>query len=200
MSARKTAGANPRKGTRRSTGSAASDGADDKRALIAAYMTEMYAELRQLAAVYMSKESPFHTLQPTALVNEVYLKFERQKQLQAQSRTHFLALAALAMRQVLKDHARIKGAAKRGGGKVLFVTLDEVTAVSSRRDEAWDDLQWALEKLEKDDPRAAKVAVLRFFGGLTEPEIAAELGLSERTVREDWTYARAYLRKELSTH
>ena len=161
-------------------------------------MTEMYAELRQMAAVYMSKESPYHTLRPTALVNEVYLKFERQSRLQAQSRTHFLALAALAMRQVLKDHARIKGAAKRGGGKVLFVTLDEVTAVSSRRDESWDDLQWALEKLEKNDPRAAKVAVLRFFGGLTEPEIAAELGLSERTVREDWIYARAFLRKELS--
>jgi RNA polymerase sigma factor (TIGR02999 family) len=180
-----------------STNAAAdTQGAAAKRALIAVYMTELYAELRQLAAHYMRRESPTHTLQPTALVNEVYLKFERQKYLHAQNRTHFLALAAIAMRQVLKDHARIKGAKKRGEG-LLFVTLDEAASVTTRRDESWDDLEWALERLEKEDPRAAKVAVLRFFGGLTETEIAGEIGLSERTVREDWTYARAFLRKEL---
>ena len=161
-------------------------------------MSEVYTDLHRLASVYMGSETPSHTLQPTALVHEVYLKFERQRRLDARNRTHFLALAALAMRQVLKDHARAKGAAKRGGGSILFVTLEEVSAVAARREEAWDDVHWALEALERDDPRAAKITVLRFFGGLTEVEIASALELSERTVRQDWTYARAYLRKAFS--
>jgi RNA polymerase sigma factor (TIGR02999 family) len=165
---------------------------------LAEYMQLVYAHLRQLAESRLRCERGGHTLQPTALVNEVYLKFDRQSGLDIQGRTHFLALSATAMRQVLVDHARQRNALKRGG-EALMVTLDDDAAIMDEgRDQDMLDLHRAMEKLAGLDPVEANIVEMRFFAGLTEVEIARELGMSERTVRSQWCHAKAWLRHELS--
>jgi RNA polymerase sigma factor (TIGR02999 family) len=164
---------------------------------LAEYMPLVYNQLRRLAAHRLKQERCNHTLQPTALVNEVYLKFEQQQVLDIKGRTHFLAMAATAMRQVLVDHARNRNSQKRGGG-ALLVTLGESAAVDEGNAQNLLDLHRALEKLAALDPVEARVVEMRFFAGLTEVEIARELGISERWVREQWTHAKAWLRKELA--
>lgn len=164
---------------------------------LAEYMPLVYGHLRKLAESRLRRERGNHTLQPTALVNEVYLKFDRQNKLDIQGRTHFLAMSATAMRQVLVDHARQRKAHKRGGD-ALMVTLDETSIVDDGRAQDMLDLHRALEKLATLDPVESRIVEMRFFAGLTEVEIARELGVSERTVRDQWSHAKAWLRRELS--
>jgi len=164
---------------------------------LAEFMPLVYGHLRQLAESRLRRERGEHTLQPTALVNEVYLKFDRQIGMDIQSRTHFLALSAMAMRQVLVDHARQRKSLKRGGD-ALMVTLDEAAIADDGRGQDMLDLHRALEKLAQLDPVEAKIVEMRFFAGLTEVEIARELNISERTVRNQWNHAKAWLRRELA--
>jgi RNA polymerase sigma-70 factor, ECF subfamily len=161
------------------------------------YMPLVYDQLRRLAARRLRQERSDHTLQPTALVNEIYLKFQKQQPLDVQGRTHFLAVAASAMRQVLVDYARAHNTRKRGGGAIL-VAIDESAAIDGRSEQDLLDLHRALEKLQELDPLEARVVELRFFAGLTEVEIARETGRSERWVRDQWTHAKAWLRRELA--
>lgn len=164
---------------------------------LAEYMPLVYGHLHQLAERRLRGERSGHTLQPTALVNEVYLKFENQQTLDIQGRTHFLALAATAMRQVLIDHARNRNSQKRGGG-ALLITLDESAAIEDDQPQDMRDLHRAIDRLAVLDPLEARVVEMRFFAGLTELEVARELGISERWVREQWVHAKAWLRKELT--
>jgi RNA polymerase sigma factor (TIGR02999 family) len=158
----------------------------------------VYTELRRIAARYMRNERSDHSLQPTALVHEAYLRLRKMNAIDWQSRSHFLAVSAHTMRQILVDHARVKHAGKRGAdwnkvsfdvGELLAATEPNVNIV---------ELDQALGRLEAFDERQAKVVELRFFGGLNEDEISAELGISERTVKRDWRIAKAWLYNELS--
>ena len=155
----------------------------------------VHGELRRLAARYLGRERPDHTLQPTALVNEAYLRLAGQHDLDWESRAHFVAIAANVMRQVLVDHARARRAGKRAG-ELERVTLDEGLVPSERGVDlvALDD---ALTDLAGFDPRLARVVELRFFGGLTTREAAAVLGVSTATVEREWATARGWLRREL---
>ena len=157
----------------------------------------VYDEFRHLAAGYLRHERPDHTLQPTALVHEAYLKLIDQRRVDWKGRTHFFAVAAEAMRRILIDHARRHKRLKRGGARQR-ITLDDAVALSPDRDEDLIALDEALERLAGSDPRQAKVVELRFFGGLTVQEAAKVLGVSKRTVEGDWTFARAWLKRELS--
>ena len=154
----------------------------------------VYRELRHLAASYLRKERQGHTLQPTALVHEAYVRLVDQTNPTWQSRSHFFGVAARLMRQILVDHARRKQAGKRAGIKVPF---DE--AVSFRRERSRDlvALDSALTELEKIDPRKCKAVELRYFGGLSMEEIAHTLEVSEITVRRDLRMAEAWLRQEM---
>ncbi|MEM7351245.1 MAG: ECF-type sigma factor [Acidobacteriota bacterium] len=163
-------------------------------------MPIVYDELRQLARGYLRGERSGHTLQPTALVHEAYLKLVDQDRLRWQGRTHFLAVGATMMRRLLLDYARRRGRAKRGKAWQR-VTLDHaITPLFGRaldRDELIA-LDLAIEKLESLDPRQAKIVELRFFAGLEVAEVARFLDVSKRTVEGHWTHARAWLRRELS--
>ena len=152
----------------------------------------VYSDLRAVAEREMRRESPGHTLQPTALVHEAYLRLGGAAG-SAADRTHFLAIAARAMRQVLVDHARRRGAAKRGGGAPPVTLTDGIGGGPCDAEEILA-LDRALEAL---DPRQRQVVECRFFAGMEESEIASALGLSERTVRRDWAKARAWLYREL---
>jgi len=154
----------------------------------------VYRELRRLAASYLRKERQGHTLQPTALVHEAYVRLVDQTNPTWQSRSHFFGVAARLMRQILVDHARRKQAGKRAGIKVPF---DE--AVSFRRERSRDlvALDSALTELDKIDPRKCKAVELRYFGGLSMEEIAHMLEVSEITVRRDLRMAEAWLRQEM---
>ena len=160
-------------------------------------MTQVYGELRRLARHYMRSERANHTLQPTALVNEAYLQLIGQPGASWQSRAHFFAAAAQLMRHILVDHARAHRAGKRGGEQQQ-VTLDENVLSSETASIDVLALHEALERLAQLDARQARVVELHFFGGLTFDEIAYVLETSERTVKRDWTMARAWLRLELS--
>ena len=155
----------------------------------------VYRELRHLAASYLRKERQGHTLQPTALVHEAYVRLVDQTNPTWQNRSHFFGVAARLMRQILVDHARRKQAGKRAGIKVPF---DE--AVSFRRGRSRDlvALDSALTELEKIDPRKCKAVELRYFGGLSMEEIAHTLEVSEITVRRDLRMAEAWLRQEMT--
>ena len=157
----------------------------------------VYDEVRAVAASYLKQERADHTLQPTALVHEAYLKLQRGGSAPA-GRVHLLALAASAMRQILVDHARARGTQKRGGGWER-ITVDSAVAFSADGVEDVLAVHQALARLATIDPRGAHVVEMRFFGGLTEAEIAEELGISERWVREQWSHARAWLRRELAS-
>jgi len=160
----------------------------------------IYGELRRVARRYLGRERKNHTLQPTALVHEAWMKLQNDHGVEWQGRTHGLALAAQAMRRLLVDHGRHQKRQKRGGGE-QNVVLDELIKAASTSEVPIEDLltlERALARLESIDPRAAQVVALRFFSGLSVPEVAEHLGLSARTVESDWTHARAWLKRELS--
>lgn len=162
-------------------------------------LPQVYAELERLAAGYMRGERPDHTLQPTALLNEAYLRLAQNGEKQWASKTHFLAVGARAMRQVLVDHARGRNRQKRGLG-AQRITLDTaclLPAVHNGGDLL--ALEDALHRLEALSPRQAQVVQLRFFGGLGETEVAEVLGVSQRTVASDWSMARAWLHRQLQS-
>jgi RNA polymerase sigma-70 factor (ECF subfamily) len=160
-------------------------------------MPEVYEDLRQIAEGYLRRERPDHTLEPTALVHEAFLKLASQSRLAPNDRTHFLALAAGAMRQILVDHARAAHALKRGGGWQR-ISVAEAISEASQGSENLLSLDTALQRLAEEDERAAVIVEMRFFSGLTEAEIAAELGMSERWVRAQWAHARAWLRRQMA--
>ncbi|MFN7984596.1 MAG: ECF-type sigma factor [Vicinamibacterales bacterium] len=160
----------------------------------------IYGELKKVARRYLGRERRNHTLQPTALVNEAWLRLENQHGSEWQGRTHGLAIAAQAMRRLLVDHGRGQKRQKRGGGAAPMALDDLVKAATLGAVPVEDllTLESALTRLETVDPRAAQVVSLRFFSGLSAPEVAEHLGVSLRTVEADWTHARAWLRRELA--
>lgn len=157
----------------------------------------VYPELKKIAARQMRRERPDHTLQPTALVHEVFLRLVSGGEVPLQNRNHFFALSAELMRQILVDHARRRTAAKRGGGAKLL-DVQEWQARIDENPELVLEIDRLLSRLTLLDRRQAAVVEMRYFGGLTEDEIAETLGISGRTVKRDWTMARAWMRKELS--
>ena len=178
----------------------------------ASLMPQVYDELRRLAANYLRRERPGQTLQATALVHEAFLRLSKEKNQPWQNRTHFLAIAALSMRQILVQRARARHAEKRGGGAER-ITLDDAVmsasarSASARQGGAGDEhtagvdvleLDTALEKLAALDAQQAKIVELRYFGGLTVEEVAETLEISPATVKRHWSLARAFLKKELS--
>jgi RNA polymerase sigma factor (TIGR02999 family) len=157
----------------------------------------VYAELRRIAGAYLRRESPAHSLQPTALVNEAYLRLNDIKEIDWQSRSHFFAVAATIMRRILVDHARAHRARKRGDGWDA-VSLNEAILPSPEKAPEILALDEALKRLAKLDARQAKIVELRFFAGMNEEESGEALGVSSRTVKRDWQVAKAWLFKELS--
>src|SRR5499426_2848206 len=157
----------------------------------------VYDELRRLAHGYMRRERAGQTLQTTALIHEAYLRLIDANQVQWRNRAHFFGVAARLMRQILVAIARERGYQKRGGG-ARQVSLDEAMMIDEGRDEDLVALDEALGELAQIDARKAQVVEMRFFGGLTEDEIAATLNVSTETVRRDWRLARSWLRRELS--
>ncbi len=163
-----------------------------------AEFTELvYRELRALAANYMRRERRGHTLQGTELVHEAYLNLVDATGVDPRDRTHFMSIAACAMRRVLIEHARKRAARKRGGDR-RRVPLRDTLALSERPDVDVLHLEEALSALESLDERKARVVELRFFSGLTCEEVASALGVSLRTVEKDWYVARAFLHRELA--
>lgn len=159
-------------------------------------MALVYDDLRRLAAWQLQSERSEHTLQPTALVHEAYLKLAGQNPVEWQNKAHFFALAAQVMRHILVDHARTKQRAKRGGGQAS-VALDEALKLSSVSAPGLIELDEALSTLARQDGRKSQIVELRYFGGLSIEETAGVLGLSPPTVRREWTLAKAWLRREL---
>jgi RNA polymerase sigma factor (TIGR02999 family) len=157
----------------------------------------VYDQLRDIAARQMRGEAENITLQPTALVHEAYLKLVDQSRVDWKGRTHFVAVAAQAMRRILVDHARHRQALKRGGA-FQRISLDERLAAEWQSDQDLLSLECALEKLSQLDQRQAQIVELRFFGGLQIDEVAEALGISKRSVEREWTMIRAWLRRELS--
>lgn len=162
----------------------------------AAINTAIYRELRRIASAQMRLERGGHTLQPTALVHEAYVRLADQPQSIWKDRSRILSLAARAMRHILVDHARSRRAEKRGAGAVQ-VTLDAAIAQSNDNTAEVLALDEALTRLEEFDTRQAKVLELHFFGGMTFEEIARELKLTSRTIKHDWEMARAWMRVQL---
>jgi len=157
----------------------------------------LYQELRRIAAGYLRRERPGHTLQATALVNEAYLRLLKDATLSFANRAHFLGIAAQAMREILVERARARGAAKRGGARAR-VTLEDNLAPSPGASVDVLALDEALERLHALDPQQARIVEARFFGGLTIEETAEALAISPATVKRDWSVARAWLFRELS--
>ncbi len=156
----------------------------------------VYQELRRLAAHYLVSERPGHTLQPTALVHELYLKLFSTQPLHLHDREHFLAVAARQLRRIVVDYARNKHAQKRGGSQVT-ISLDAAHGLAVPVDARVLDLDHALARLETLDSRAAQVVELKFFGGLTDDETGKTLGISLATVKRDWDFARSWLLNQL---
>jgi len=156
----------------------------------------VYDELRRLAARYMRRESQGHTLQTSALINEAYLRLVDQKNVQLQNRAHFFGFASQLMRHILVDHARSRSRIKRGGG-VQMVSLAEQAVISNDVAEviALDD---ALKNLAEMDPRKAQIVEMKFFGGLTNEEVAEVLKVTSRTVEREWRKAKAWLHRAIS--
>lgn len=159
-------------------------------------MRAVYEDLRRVAQRRLGAERGDHTLAPTALVHEAYLKLIDMRRVRWQNRAQFFAIAARLMRQILVDHARAHAAAKRGGG-AWKVPLTDDRAATGPRDVSLLDLDAALEKLAAADARLSELVVLRFFGGLTVEEAADVTGTSPATVKRDWSRARAWLLREL---
>ena len=160
-------------------------------------LPQIHSELRTLAASYLRRERPDHTLQPTALVNEAFLKLVDQRAVKWQNRAHFFGIAAQAMRRILVDHARAHVASKRGGA-LRKVSLDDARLVGGAVDVDLLALDQALTRLAALDPQQSRVVELRFFGGLTMEETAEVMRLSPATIGRDWRMAKAWLSAELA--
>lgn len=162
-------------------------------------MPLVYDELHKQAARYLRRERADHTLQTTALIHEAFLKLVGQREARWESRTHFFAIAAQAMRRILIDHARAKHQAKRGGANITLA-LDDVEPVSGGNEQDVDllALDQALGRLAKIDEQQVRIVELRYFGGLNLEETAAALGISRATVVRDWSVAKTWLRRELT--
>lgn len=159
----------------------------------------VYDELKRIARRHLSRERVNHTLQPTALVHEAYLRMIDQSSPAIENRTHFFAFAARVMRQILVDHSRQHKAQKRGGAAQRFSIINvDILPEQSAGDIL--ELDEALQKLERLDQRKCRVVDMRFFGGLKENEIAEVLGVTEKTVRRDWQFAKLWLYRELTEH
>ena len=157
----------------------------------------LYPELRRLAGGYLGNERPGHTLQPTALVNEAYARLVKQDHPDYQSRTHFIAVAAQVMRQILVDHARARNAGKRGGGAAKM-PLDEAFGVATERPSIMIAIDDALSELARKDELKSRLIELRFFGGMTAEESAEVLSMPVSEVRRHLRLAQAWLQRELS--
>ena len=160
-------------------------------------MPLVYDELHRLAHQHMRRERPGHTLQTSGLVNEAYLRLVDQSQVHWENRGHFFGIAARLMRQILVDEARRRGYAKRGGSAIQ-VSLDEARTIAQEQSANVMALDDALKSLEQIDSRQSRIVELRFFGGLSIEETAELLKVSPGTVMRDWTFARAWLRNEMS--
>ena len=160
-------------------------------------MPLVYDEMRRLARAFLAKERGNHTLQPTALVHEAYVRLIDQTRVNWQNRAHFYGIAASMMRRVLIDHARAHATDKRGGATIRL-SIDDVQVPVEERAAALLDLDEALERLKEMDERKCKIVEMRFFGGLGDEEIAEVLDVSTRTVLRDWKTARLWLYRELA--
>ena len=160
-------------------------------------MPLVYSELRRLASNYLRRERGEHTLQPTALVNEAYLKLVDQRNPKWQNRAHFFGISAQLMRRILVDHARQHQAAKRGGSAQQRISLTGAEAFAQQPEVDLLALNEALDELARMDPQQGRIVELKFFGGLSIEEIAAVLGIGHATVERDWKMARAWLRRQL---
>lgn len=169
---------------------------DGQTGAVARLMPILYTRLRAMAQDQLQREGPGHTLQPTALVNEAYLRLVDQRQTRWQSAAHFFAIAAEVMRRVLIDHARAGARDKRGGGwnRVPLTGIDQVTPTPEVDLLALDE---AMVRLAADDPTAARIVEMRFFAGMEFLAIAEVLEVTDRTVRRHWVYAKAWLTREL---
>lgn len=161
-----------------------------------ALMPEVRKELHRLAAHYMADERPGHELQPTALINEAYLRLVDWKNIQWADRAHFFAMAANMMRRVLVDYARNRDCVKRGG-EAIRVSFIEAAGVPAPQSADVLALDKVLQELEAIDPRKSQIVEMRFFGGLSQEETAEALNVSVATVKRDWSLARAWLSREL---
>lgn len=170
---------------------------DGDQAALDRLMPLVYAELRRLAHHHMKRENPGHVLQTTAVVHEAYIRLLGQKDTDWQGRTHFFAVAAKVMRNLLVDQARSRLYGKRGGG-ARHVELDQVAVMAPERDAELLALDEALARLAELDPRKSQIVEMRYFGGLSAAEAAQVLGVSEITVKRDWLAAKAWLHRELS--
>ncbi len=156
----------------------------------------VYPQLKKIARNYLRKERAGHSLQPTALVNEAYMQLAAQQDKEWLNRSHFYAVAAQLMRRILVHYARQRNAAKRDGRRVRVELSDEI-ALSDEGLEEIQDIDASLRRLAEFDPRRCQVVVMRFFGGMTEDEIADVLQIATRTVKRDWNLAKAWLRQDL---
>ena len=171
--------------------------AGGERAALDAVIPLVMDELKRIAAAYLAREAHAQTLQTTALVNEAYLRLVSVRSDRWESRTQFFALAAQIMRRILVDHARAQLGPKRGGG-IRHIPLDSALPVTPEVTHRLIGLDDALTSLEKQSPRKGRIVELRIFAGLSITEIAAFLGVSERTVLRDWQFAKAWLGRELN--
>ena len=160
-------------------------------------MPLVYDELRRLANNYLRREPAGHTLQPTALVNEAYLKLVGQRKVNWQNRAHFFAISAKLMRRILVDHARQRQAAKRGGSDQQRLSITSAETLIKQPEIDLLALNEALDELAGMDPQQGRIVELKFFGGLSIEETAEVLGISHATVERDWKMARAWLRRQL---
>ena len=167
------------------------------RAALDALIPLVHAELHRLARGFLSRERPGHTLQPTALINEAYLRLVGEREMEWQSRAHFIAVCAQLMRFILVDHCRRKKYLKRGSD-AQHVPLDEALVVTHERGAQLVALDDALQRLEQIDARKSKIAELKYFGGLNAKEIGETLGVSEKTILRDWRLTKAWLQSELA--
>jgi RNA polymerase sigma factor (TIGR02999 family) len=160
-------------------------------------LPQIYAELRRLASSYLRRERPDHTLQPTALVHEAFIRLVDQRAVRWQNRAHFFGIAAQAMRRILVDHARAHGADKRGAGERAVSLTDTLVTIGAPNVDllALDEV---LTRLAVIDPQQSRVVELRFFGGLTIEEAAEVMDISPATIGREWTLAKAWLYAELS--
>jgi RNA polymerase sigma factor (TIGR02999 family) len=172
------------------------DWGNGDRAALDELMPLVYDELRRLAGRYMRRESPGHTLQTSALINEAYLRLVDQRSVKWQNRAHFFGVAAQLMRRILVDHARNRSRAKRGGGAQMVSLVDSAaTSVEIAEVLALDE---TLNELAEMDPRKSKIVEMKFFGGLTTEEVAVILDVTPRTVEREWRKAKAWLYRALS--
>jgi RNA polymerase sigma factor (TIGR02999 family) len=174
------------------------DWSDGDQAALDRLMPLVYGELRRLANNYLRRERANHTLQPTALVNEAYLRLVDQKNARWQNRAQFFGVAAQLMRRILVDHARTRQAQKRGGSDQQRLSLTNVEQASDKPEIDLLALHEALNELAEIDPQQSRIVELKFFGGLSIEETAEVLGIGHATVERDWKMARAWLRRKLS--